>query len=172
MAGGAGRYDLVSHLRRVTQSPQIEVSGPRPWIEFATRAHIKPVCRTYTDRTAAPYSGTNRTAPCRSAHPSGLAVAGVMVWTLFTRLLRGDWPWQVGALDESTPGKDTTQIVLTHGRRTVNSPVDMTVIAGRDAAYRRQRNAELARFANGSPASTPWRPSPTPGPYRVWWTVS
>ena len=33
----------------------------------------------------------------------GLAVAGVVVWTLFTRLLRGDWPWQVGALDESTP---------------------------------------------------------------------
>ena len=62
-----------------------------------------------------------------------------MVWTLFTRLLRGDWPWQVGALDESTPGKDTTQIVL-------------TVIAGLGAAvalvvaYRRQRDAELARF--------------------------
>src|SRR5664279_1816090 len=69
----------------------------------------------------------------------GLAVAGVLVWTLFTRLLRGDWPWQVGALDESTPGKDTTQIVL-------------TVIAGLGAAvalvvaYRRQRDAELARF--------------------------
>ena len=28
----------------------------------------------------------------------GLAVAGVVVWGLFTRLLRGDWPWQVGAL--------------------------------------------------------------------------
>jgi hypothetical protein len=68
-----------------------------------------------------------------------LAVAGVVVWTLFTRLLRGDWPWQVGALDESTPGKDNTQIVL-------------TVIAGLGAAvalvvaYRRQRDAELARF--------------------------
>ncbi len=69
----------------------------------------------------------------------GLAVAGVVVGGLFTRLLRGDWPWQVGALDESTPGKDTTQIVL-------------TVIAGLGAAvalvvaYRRQRDAELARF--------------------------
>ena len=69
----------------------------------------------------------------------GLAVAGVVVWGLFTRLLRGDWPWQVGALDESTPGKDTTQIVL-------------TVVAGLGAAvalvvaYRRQRDLELARF--------------------------
>ena len=69
----------------------------------------------------------------------GLAAAGVVVWRLFTRLLRGDWPWQVGALDESTPGKDTTQIVL-------------TVIAGLGAAvalvvaYRRQRDLELARF--------------------------
>ena len=50
-------------------------------------------------------------------------------------------PWQVGALDESppVPGKDTTQIAL-------------TVIAGLGAAvalvvaYRRQRDAELARF--------------------------
>src|SRR5664279_608482 len=43
----------------------------------------------------------------------GLAVAGVLVWGLFTRLLRGHWPWDVGALDESTPvpGKETTQIV-------------------------------------------------------------
>src|SRR5664279_2640916 len=69
----------------------------------------------------------------------GLAVTGVLVWGLFTRLLRGDWPWQLGAMDESTPGKDTTQIVL-------------TVIAGLGAAvalvvaYRRQRDAELARF--------------------------
>jgi len=69
----------------------------------------------------------------------GLAAAGVVVWVLFIRLLRGDWPWQVGGLDESTPGKDTTQIVL-------------TVIAGLGAAvalvvaYRRQRDAELARF--------------------------
>ena len=55
------------------------------------------------------------------------------------RLLRGDWPWQIGALDESSPGQDTTRIVL-------------TVIAGLGAAVapvvacRRQRNAELVRF--------------------------
>jgi len=61
------------------------------------------------------------------------------VWTLFARLLRGDWPWQIGALDESSPGQDTNRIVL-------------TVIAGLGAAFalfvacRRQRNAELGRF--------------------------
>ena len=61
------------------------------------------------------------------------------MWTLFARLLRRDWPWQIGALDESSPGQDTNRIVL-------------TVIAGLGAAFalfvacRRQRNAELGRF--------------------------
>jgi uncharacterized protein YjbI with pentapeptide repeats len=69
----------------------------------------------------------------------GLAAAGVAAMILFTRLLRGDWPWGRGALDETTSGADVTKVVL-------------TVIAGLGAAvalvvaYRRQRDAELARF--------------------------
>jgi len=69
----------------------------------------------------------------------GLAAAGVAAWILFTRLLRGDWPWGPHTLDETTSGADITKVVL-------------TVLAGLGAAvalvvaYRRQRDAELARF--------------------------
>jgi len=68
-----------------------------------------------------------------------LITVTVVVWGGFSRLLRGRWPWQLGGLDNSASGFQTTQIAL-------------TVIGGLGAAvalvvaYRRQRDLEQARF--------------------------